>query len=92
MLSPASVVAKMNGRDSICKVIIQVPLLLVDIYHSFLRPLIEANQVLFSILTCHLCASVYSIDQADLEEVTSLYLDAKSSAKLLQEQQEKYIS
>lgn len=30
--------------------------------------------------------------QADLEEVTSLYRDAKSSAKLLQEQQEKYIS
>lgn len=30
--------------------------------------------------------------QADLEEVTSLYLDAKSSAKLLQEQQDRYIS
>ncbi|KAH0931871.1 hypothetical protein HID58_008988 [Brassica napus] len=48
LLSPASIVAKMNGRDSICK--------------------------------------------ADIEEVTSLYLDAKSSAKLLHEQQEKYIS
>ncbi|TKY64473.1 RuvB protein 1 [Spatholobus suberectus] len=48
LLSPASIVAKMNGRDNICK--------------------------------------------ADLEEVCSLYLDAKSSAKLLQEQQEKYIS
>lgn len=30
--------------------------------------------------------------QADLEEVTSLYLDAKTSARLLQEQQEGYIS
>ncbi|GER53151.1 RuvB-like helicase 1 [Striga asiatica] len=48
LLSPASIVAKMNGRDSICK--------------------------------------------ADLEEVSSLYLDAKSSAKLLQEQQDRYIS
>ncbi|ESQ42191.1 hypothetical protein EUTSA_v10013490mg [Eutrema salsugineum] len=48
LLSPASVVAKMNGRDNICK--------------------------------------------ADIEEITSLYLDAKSSAKLLHEQQEKYIS
>ncbi|KAK6130944.1 hypothetical protein DH2020_035313 [Rehmannia glutinosa] len=44
LLSPASIVAKMNGRDNICK--------------------------------------------ADLEEVSSLYLDAKSSAKLLQEQQD----
>ncbi|KAK6776595.1 hypothetical protein RDI58_027596 [Solanum bulbocastanum] len=48
LLSPASVVAKMNGRDKICKV--------------------------------------------DLDEVNSLYLDAKSSAKLLQEQQDRYIS
>lgn len=48
LLSPASVVAKMNGRDNICK--------------------------------------------ADLEEVNSLYLDAKSSASLLQEQHDKYIS
>ncbi|CAL9000176.1 unnamed protein product [Prunus brigantina] len=48
LLSPASIVAKMNGRDKICK--------------------------------------------ADLEEVDTLYLDAKSSAKVLQEQQEKYIS
>ncbi|KAL1199207.1 RuvB-like protein 1 [Cardamine amara subsp. amara] len=48
LLSPASIVAKMNGRDNICK--------------------------------------------DDIEEVTSLYLDAKSSAKLLHEQQEKYIS
>ncbi|KAH0996745.1 hypothetical protein GBA52_020609 [Prunus armeniaca] len=48
LLTPASIVAKMNGRDKICK--------------------------------------------ADLEEVDTLYLDAKSSAKVLQEQQEKYIS
>ncbi|OWM69019.1 hypothetical protein CDL15_Pgr025206 [Punica granatum] len=48
LLSPASVVAKMNGRDSICK--------------------------------------------ADIEEVTTLYLDAKTSGRLLQEQQDKYIS
>ncbi|KAJ4706693.1 RuvB-like helicase [Melia azedarach] len=48
LLYPASVVAKMNGRDSICK--------------------------------------------ADVEEVKALYLDAKSSARLLQEQQEKYIT
>ncbi|KAI3944506.1 hypothetical protein MKW92_006708 [Papaver armeniacum] len=48
LLSPASIVARMNGRDGICK--------------------------------------------ADLEEVCSLYLDAKSSAKLLQEQQERYIT
>ncbi|KAL0416877.1 UNVERIFIED_CONTAM: RuvB-like protein 1 [Sesamum latifolium] len=48
LLSPASIVAKMNGHDSISK--------------------------------------------ADLEEVNSLYLDAKSSAKLLQEQQDRYIS
>ncbi|KAF3791951.1 RuvB-like helicase 2 [Nymphaea thermarum] len=48
LLSPASVIAKMNGRDGICK--------------------------------------------ADLEEVTSLYLDAKSSARVLQEQQDRYIS
>ncbi|GFZ20465.1 P-loop containing nucleoside triphosphate hydrolases superfamily protein [Actinidia rufa] len=45
LLSPASVVAKMNGRDNICK--------------------------------------------ADLEEVGTLYLDAKSSARLLQEQQDR---
>ncbi|RWV88311.1 hypothetical protein GW17_00049614 [Ensete ventricosum] len=32
------------------------------------------------------------ICKADLEEVTSLYLDAKSSARLLQEQQERYIT
>ncbi|KAE8691730.1 RuvB-like 1 [Hibiscus syriacus] len=48
LLSPASIVAKMNGRDTICK--------------------------------------------ADLEEVSELYIDAKSSAKILQEQQEKFIS
>ncbi|KAG5601457.1 hypothetical protein H5410_032827 [Solanum commersonii] len=48
LLSPASIVAKMNGRDKICKV--------------------------------------------DLDEVSSLYLDAKSSARLLQEQQDRYIS
>jgi hypothetical protein len=30
--------------------------------------------------------------QADLEEVSTLYLDAKSSALLLQEQQEGYIT
>ncbi|CAN1794392.1 RuvB-like protein 1, partial [Linum perenne] len=48
LLSPASIVAKMNGRENICK--------------------------------------------ADLDEVCSLYLDAKSSSKLLQDQQEKYIS
>ncbi|KAK3195905.1 hypothetical protein Dsin_027215 [Dipteronia sinensis] len=48
LLSPASVVAKMNGRDNICK--------------------------------------------EDVEEVKALYLDAKSSARLLQEQQEKYIT
>ncbi|KAF9684670.1 hypothetical protein SADUNF_Sadunf04G0142700 [Salix dunnii] len=45
LLSPASIVAKLNGREEICK--------------------------------------------ADLEEVCTLYLDAKSSAKLLQDQQEK---
>ncbi|KAK4375971.1 hypothetical protein RND71_006648 [Anisodus tanguticus] len=48
LLSPANIVAKMNGRDKICK--------------------------------------------ADLEEVNSLYLDAKSSGRLLQEQQDRYIS
>ncbi|KVI09360.1 AAA+ ATPase domain-containing protein [Cynara cardunculus var. scolymus] len=48
LLTPGSVVAKMNGRESVCK--------------------------------------------ADLEEVSSLYLNAKSSAKLLQEQQDRYIS
>ncbi|XP_047318762.1 ruvB-like protein 1 [Impatiens glandulifera] len=48
LLTPASVVAKMNGRNSICK--------------------------------------------ADVEEASCLYLDAKSSAKLLQEQQDRYIT
>ncbi|XVF69221.1 hypothetical protein PTKIN_Ptkin11bG0063500 [Pterospermum kingtungense] len=48
LLLPASIVAKMNGRDNVCK--------------------------------------------ADVEEVSRLYIDAKSSAKILQEQQEKYIS
>ncbi|KAG8078427.1 hypothetical protein GUJ93_ZPchr0007g5459 [Zizania palustris] len=48
LLSPASVVAKANGRENICK--------------------------------------------ADLVEVSALYLDAKSSARLLQEQQERYIT
>ncbi|KAK4370548.1 hypothetical protein RND71_010023 [Anisodus tanguticus] len=48
LLSPANIVAKMNGRDKICK--------------------------------------------ADLEEVNSIYLDAKSSGRLLQEQQDRYIS
>ncbi|CAK7329156.1 unnamed protein product [Dovyalis caffra] len=48
LLSPASIVAKMNGREEICK--------------------------------------------ADLEEVSALYLDAKSSAKLLQDQQENNFS
>ncbi|XP_057507581.1 ruvB-like protein 1 [Actinidia eriantha] len=48
LLSPASVVAKMNGRDNICK--------------------------------------------ADLEEASALYLDAKSSGRLLQEQQDRCIS
>ncbi|KAJ6803510.1 uncharacterized protein M6B38_291385 [Iris pallida] len=48
LLSPASIVARTNGRDKICK--------------------------------------------ADIDEVNSLYLDAKSSARLLQEQQERYIS
>uniref|UniRef100_A0A0D9WW55 RuvB-like helicase n=1 Tax=Leersia perrieri TaxID=77586 RepID=A0A0D9WW55_9ORYZ len=48
LLSPASVVAKANGREKITKV--------------------------------------------DLEEVSGLYLDAKSSARLLQEQQERYIT
>ncbi|KAL8057590.1 hypothetical protein ABFX02_04G193400 [Erythranthe guttata] len=47
LLSPASIIAKMSGRDNICK--------------------------------------------ADIEEVNSLYLDAKSSAKLLQKQQYIYI-
>ncbi|KAK8940461.1 hypothetical protein KSP39_PZI010502 [Platanthera zijinensis] len=48
LMSPASIVAKTNGRERICK--------------------------------------------ADIEEVNALYLDAKSSARLLQEQQERYIS
>ncbi|KAF7047456.1 hypothetical protein CFC21_056382 [Triticum aestivum] len=48
LLSPASVVAKANGREKICK--------------------------------------------ADLEEVRGLYLDAKSSARLLQDQQGSYIT
>ncbi|XP_051226925.1 ruvB-like protein 1 [Lolium perenne] len=48
LLSPASIVAKANGRDKISK--------------------------------------------ADLEEVGALYLDAKSSARLLQEHQERYIT
>ncbi|GKB57579.1 RuvB-like protein 1, partial [Tanacetum coccineum] len=48
LLMPRSVVAKMNGRQTICK--------------------------------------------ADLEEVSSLYLNAKSFSKLLQEQQDRYIS
>ncbi|KAK8968887.1 hypothetical protein KSP40_PGU002284 [Platanthera guangdongensis] len=48
LMSPASIVAKTNGRERICK--------------------------------------------ADIEEVSALYLDAKSSARLLQEQQERYIS
>ncbi|KAJ8428110.1 hypothetical protein Cgig2_000882 [Carnegiea gigantea] len=48
LLSPASVIARMNGRENICK--------------------------------------------ADIEEANSLYLDAKSSARLLQEQQDRYIS
>ncbi|KAM3294590.1 hypothetical protein ACQJBY_037468 [Aegilops geniculata] len=48
LLSPASVVAKANGREKICK--------------------------------------------ADLEEVCGLYLDAKSSARLLQDQQGSYIT
>ncbi|KAM7272290.1 hypothetical protein ACFE04_026953 [Oxalis oulophora] len=48
LLSPASIVAKTNGRDNICK--------------------------------------------GDIVEANELYLDAKSSARLLQEQQERYIS
>ncbi|GAB2233949.1 hypothetical protein Droror1_Dr00003179 [Drosera rotundifolia] len=48
LLSPSSIIAKMNGRDNICK--------------------------------------------ADIEEASSLYLDAKSSARLLQEQPDKYIT
>ncbi|CAO2819591.1 unnamed protein product [Amaranthus hypochondriacus] len=48
LLTPASVLARMHGRDNICK--------------------------------------------ADVEEANSLYLDAKSSARLLQEQQDRYIS
>ncbi|KAI3809531.1 hypothetical protein L1987_25508 [Smallanthus sonchifolius] len=48
LLSPGSVMAKMNGREGICK--------------------------------------------GDPEEVNGLYLNAKSSAKLLQEQQDRYIS
>lgn len=48
LMSPASIVAKTNGRERICK--------------------------------------------ADIEEVSALYLDAKSSARLLQEQQGRYIS
>ncbi|KAL9272261.1 RuvB-like protein [Drosera capensis] len=48
LLSPSSIIAKMNGRDNICK--------------------------------------------ADIEEASALYLDAKSSARLLQEQQDKYIT
>ncbi|XP_030944828.1 ruvB-like protein 1 [Quercus lobata] len=48
LLSPSSIMAKMNGRDNIYK--------------------------------------------ADIEEVKALYMDAKSSARLLQAQQEKYIS
>ncbi|KAL9253798.1 RuvB-like protein [Drosera capensis] len=48
LLSPSSIIAKMNGQDNICK--------------------------------------------ADIEEASSLYLDAKSSARLLQEQLGKYIT
>ncbi|KAL8129978.1 hypothetical protein V2J09_019133 [Rumex salicifolius] len=48
LLSPSSVIGRMNGRDNMCK--------------------------------------------ADIEEASSLYLDAKSSAKLLQEHQDRYIS
>jgi hypothetical protein len=35
---------------------------------------------------------IHGLYQADLEEVSGLYLDAKSSARLLQEQQERYIT
>ncbi|KAM7276875.1 hypothetical protein ACFE04_018741 [Oxalis oulophora] len=48
LLTPASIVAKTNGRDNICK--------------------------------------------GDIVEADELYLDAKSSAKLLQEQQQRYIT
>lgn len=37
------------------------------------------------------CFCLYNL-QADLEEVGTLYLDAKSSARLLQEQQDRYIT
>lgn len=81
LLSPASIMAKMNGRESICKVFTQM-----------------ANSRIFSWM-CQFIGAPFigsvligSYSQGDLDEVCTLYLDAKSSARLLQEQQEKYIT
>ncbi|KAL0355915.1 UNVERIFIED_CONTAM: RuvB-like protein 1 [Sesamum radiatum] len=76
LLSPASIVAKMNGRDSICKVWKKVD------YNLGKNSINDYEKKLLNLY----------LPQADLEEVNSLYLDAKSSAKLLQEQQDRYIS
>ena len=83
LLSPASIVAKLNGREEICKVMIV----------STCQHVNECTlRTLFTIkCMCFLLFGRLNI-QADLEEVCTLYLDAKSSAKLLQDQQEKYIS
>ena len=53
-----------------------------NIFAAFYLALIHTRFILW---THDLC-------QADLEEVAALYLDAKSSARLLEEQQEKYIT
>lgn len=71
----------MNGRDSICKVIKYWE---AATLHD--RSLSSNQGVILKFLKKKICL------QADLEEVSKLYIDAKSSAKILQEQQEKFIS
>lgn len=72
--------AKINGQESICKVFKNL--------ENHGKPcrcfLVQSSSAFYGFVFYDL--------QADVEEVKALYLDAKSSAKLLQEQQEKYIT
>lgn len=77
----------MNGRDNICKV-----------NNNLCQPISSSSALLISSdemcwdKLLELCVFVWCNLQEDVEEVKALYLDAKSSARLLQEQPGKYIT
>ena len=77
LLTPAAILAKTKGRDTICKEVGCVCVLCL---------FVGGNVPPLSLL----CLTLRQ--PQDLDEIDGLFYDAKASAKLLQDNAEKYIS